>query len=87
MKKLLSVLMVASMVSFVACKGGKKDDAAKNAADSIETAHVQDSIKNATVTPVDTAAKVDSAAKPAEGDMKKDDKKGGEMHKDAKSSH
>ncbi len=83
MKKLLSVLMVASMVSFVACKGGKKDDAAKNAADSIENARVQDSIKNAMAPAVvDTTAKVDSTAKPAEGEMKKDDKKG-DMHKGA----
>ena len=81
MKKLLSVLMVASMVSLVACKGGKKnDDAAKHDADSIENARVQDSIAKATATPaVDTTAK-DTTAKPAEGEMKKEEKKEEKQH-------
>ncbi len=79
MKKLLSVLMVASMVSFVACKGGKKDDEAKRVADSTEEARVKDSATEAEkakmTTPVDTAAKVDTAAT-------KEAPKKGAMHKD-----
>ena len=69
--------MVASMVSFVACKGGKKeDDAKKHEADSLENVRIQDSIKNATATPaVEDSTKKDSTAKSAEGEMKKEEKK------------
>ncbi|MDZ4758924.1 MAG: hypothetical protein SGJ10_12405 [Bacteroidota bacterium] len=81
MKKLLSVLMVASMVSFVACKGGKKnDDQAKHDADSIETARVQDSIKNAMAT--DTIAKHEEVKDSLKNEVKKEDKKIDEMKKE-----
>ena len=64
MKKLFSVLMVASVLSLVACKGNKTEEAAP-AADTTTMPAVEE-------TPVaaDTTASTDTAAKaetPAEG--------------------
>ena len=80
MKKVFALLLAVSMVSFMACGGGKdKEKAEKAKADSIKLADSLKQVKEADS--LKEVATADSLAKIAADTLKKDDKKKDEKKK------